>query len=173
MEIWYLIDAQTEDDAVKLRFYDATTREVREVKDSKYRPYFLVPYPLSEKDEYTVNRIFGKVSEIKKRDLFSDETRTLAKIETKNPNNIQRFSKMFENVWESEIEFSRGYVYDHGMVFGSQYQRKENRFVAVSGVPREKKTEFKRKFAEIKINDPLKYDLLENFLTYATSQYLR
>ncbi len=163
MEIWYLIDAQTEDDAVKLRFYDATTREVREVKDSKYRPYVLVPYPLSEKDEYTVNRIFGQVSEIKKRDLFSNEMRTLAKIEIKNPNDIQRFSKMFENVWESEIEFNRGYVYDHGMVFGSQYQPKEKHFVAVSGVPREKKTEFKRKIAEIKINDPLKYDLLANF----------
>jgi DNA polymerase elongation subunit (family B) len=163
MEIWYLIDAQIEDDAVKLRFYDATTREVREVKDSKYRPYFLVPYPLSEKDEYTVNRIFGQVSGIKKRDLFSDETRTLARIKIKNPNDIQRFSKMFENVWESEIEFSRGYVYDQGMVFGSQYQPKEKHFVAVSGVSREKKTEFKRKFAEIRNNDPLKYDLLEKF----------
>ena len=163
MEIWYLIDAQIEGDTVKLRFYDVSTKEVREVKDSEYRPYFLVPYPLSEKDEYTVNRIFGHVSKIKKRDLFGDEMRPLAKIEIKNPNNILRFSKMFENTWESEIGFDRGYVYDHGMVFGSQYQPKEKHFVAISGVAREKRTEFQRRFAEIRKNDPLKYSLLEEF----------
>ncbi len=163
MELWYLIDAQNEGDAVKLRFYDASIKEVREVKDDEYIPYFLIPYPLSEKDEYTVNRIFGHISKVEKRDLFADEVRTLAKIEIKNPNNVQRFSKMFEDSWESEIEFSRGYLYDHGMVFGSQYQPREKHFVAVSGVPREKRTEFQRRFAEIKKNDPLKYSLLEEF----------
>ena len=163
MNIWYLIDAHTEGDAVKLRFYDASTKEVREVKDDEYRPYFLVPYPLSEKDEYAVNRIFGQVSKVNKRDLFADEVRTLAKIEIKKPNNIQRFSRIFEDVWENEIEFSHGYVYDHGMVFGSQYQLKEKHFVAVSGVPGEKRTEFQRRFAEIKKNDPLKYSLLQEF----------
>lgn len=163
MKILYLIDAQTEGDAVKLRFYDASTKEFREVRDDEYKPYFLVSYPLSERDEYTVNRIFGHVSKIKKRDLFSNEMRTLAKIEIKNQNNIQSFSKMFKNAWENEIAFSRGYVYDHGMVFGSQYQPKEKHFVGVSGVAREKKTEFQGKFAKIKKNDPLKYSLLEEF----------
>jgi len=163
MDIWYLIDAQTESDAVKLRFHDESTKELREVKDSEYRPYFLVPYPLSEKDEYAVNRIFGQVSKIKKRDLFTNEIRTVSKIEIKDPNNIQRFSNMFEHAWESEIEFGRGYVYDHAMVFGSQHQPKEKRFVAVSGVAREKRTEFQSRFAEVKKNDPLKYSLLQEF----------
>lgn len=161
----YLVDAFTNDDwEIMLRFYDASTEEIREVKDSEYKPYFLVPYPLSEKDQYVVNRIFGKVSKVEKRDLFSNKMRTLTKVEIKNPKNIQRFGKMFENAWESEIEFSRGYVYDHGMVFGSQYQLKEKHFTAVSSVVRERRTEFQRRFAEIEKNDPLKFSLLRRFL---------
>jgi DNA polymerase elongation subunit (family B) len=162
--VWYFVDASTNNNSeIILRFYDASTEEVKEIKGSEYKPYLLVPYPLSEKDQYAVNRIFGKVSKIEKRDLFSNKMRTLAKVEIKDSSNIQRFSKMFENAWESEIEFSRGYVYDHGMVFGSQYQPKEKHFVAVSGVPRKKRTEFQRRFAEIEKNDPLKYSLLSGF----------
>jgi len=162
--VWYLIDCfMNKDFNIILRFYDASAKEFREVRDDRYKPYFLVPYPFRKRDEYTVNRIFGKVSRIKKRDLFSNEMRTLSKVEIKNPNNIQSFSKMFESAWEGEIEFSRGYVYDHGMVFGSQYQPKDKHFVAVSGVAKEKKTEFQRRFAEIEKSDPLKYRLLGEF----------
>ncbi|MDH5780787.1 MAG: hypothetical protein OEZ29_09375, partial [Candidatus Bathyarchaeota archaeon] len=162
--VWYLIDSfMNSDFNIILRFYDASAKEFREITDDRYKPYFLVPYPFSKRDEYTVNRIFGKVSKIKKRDLFSNEMRTLNKVEIKNPNNIQSFSKMFENSWESEIEFSRGYVYDHGMVFGSQYKPKKKHFVAVSGVVGEKATEFQRKFAVIEKSDPLKYMLLGEF----------
>ena len=163
MQIWHLIDAQAAGDAVKLRFYDASTKEFKETRDDRYKPYFLVPHPLSKRDEYTVNRIFGKISKIKKRDLFSNETRTLNKVEIKNPNNIKSYSEMFENSWESEIEFSRGYVYDHGLVFGSQYQPKAKHFTAFSSVAREKKTEFQRRFAKIEKSDPLKYRLLGEF----------
>ena len=162
--VWYLIDCFMNDTSnIILRFYDASAKEFREIREDRYKPYFLVPYPLSKRDEYTVNRIFGKVSKIKKRDLFSNEMRTLNKVEIKNPNNIQSFSKMFENSWESEIEFSRGYVYDHCMVFGSQYKPKKKYFVAVSGVAKEKKTEFQRRFAEIEKSDPLKYRLSGEF----------
>ncbi|UCE44217.1 MAG: hypothetical protein JSV57_01655, partial [Candidatus Bathyarchaeota archaeon] len=163
METWYLIDAQVENGAVKLRFYDASTEEVKEVKYGEYKSYFLTSYPLNEKDKSAVDRIFGQVSKIRKRDLFSNDVKTFAKIEIKNPSNVRKFSKMFETAWESEIEFSRGYVYDHNMVFGSQYQPKENDFVAVSDVPRERRNEFQRRFAAIEKNDPLKYGLLEDF----------
>jgi len=161
---WDMIDSfMNSDFNIILRFYDASAKEFREIRDDRYKPYFLVPYPFSKRDEYTVNRIFGKVSKIKKRDLLSNEMRTLNKVEIKNPNNIQSFSKMFENSWESEIEFSRGYVYDHGMVFGSQYQPKKKYFVAVSSVAKEKKTAFQRRIAEIEKSDPLKYRLLGEF----------
>ena len=121
LDIWYLINAETDRSMVKLRFYDASAEEIIEVRDSRYKPYFLIPYPLSEKDEYTVDRILGKVSTIEKQDLFTDKMRTIAKVEIKTPDHIKKFGKMFENVWENEIEFSRGYVYDYGLVFGAQY----------------------------------------------------
>ena len=146
-----------------LRFYDASAKEFREIRDDRDQPYFLVPYPLSKRDEYIINRIFGKVSRIRKRDLFSNEVRTLNKVEIKNPNNIQSFSKMFENSWESEIEFSRGYAYDHGMVFGSQYLPKAKHFTPFSSVAKEKRTEFQRRFCKIEKSDPLKYRLLGEF----------
>ena len=162
--VWYLIDSFINSDfGITLRFCDASAKQFREVRDDRYKPYFLVPHPISKRDEYAVNRIFGKVSKIKKRDLFSNEIRILNKVEIKNPNNIQSFTKMFENSWESEIEFSRGYVYDHGMVFGSQYEPKKKHFVTVSGVVGEKATEFQRRLAVIEKSDPLKYKLLGEF----------
>ena len=161
MDILYLIDSQTDGDEVKLSFYDASSEKMKELRYGDSRPYFLIPYPLSEKDEYTVERIVGKVSTVKKRDLFTGKMKTLARIEIKNPANIERFSKMFEKAWESEIEFSRGYVYDHGLVFGSQYILQGKRFMPVSNVPEEQKMKFKKTFAGVEKADPLKYSMLE------------
>ncbi|UCF59215.1 MAG: hypothetical protein JSV15_02035 [Candidatus Bathyarchaeota archaeon] len=163
LDTWYLINAETEGSMVKLRFYDASAEEIIEVKDRKYKPYFLIPYPLGEKDEYTVDRILGKVSTIEKQDLYSDEVRTIAKVEIKNPDQIKKFGKMFENVWENEIEFSRGYVYDYGLVFGSEYVLHGNRLASISNVPEKEKKKFDRVFAEVKKADPLKYAQLKEF----------
>jgi len=161
LNIWYLIDAKTTGGTVILRFYDALGKEIKEVRDSEYEPYFLISYPPNEKDTYTIDRIVGKVSKIQKRDLFTNETKTLAKVSIKNPENIEKFSKMFENVWESEIDFTRGYIYDHGLVFGSQYSLKENQINAASTIQKETKQEFENTFGETKKTDPKKYDMLE------------
>lgn len=163
MGIWYLINAETDRSIVKLKFYDASAEEIIEVGDSEYKPYFFIPYPLSEKDEYTVDRILGKVSTIEKRELFTDKMRTIAKVEIKNPDHIQKFSKMFENIWENEIEFNRGYIYDNGLVFGSQYTLQGNHFEIVSNAPEKEKEKFDRAFAEVKKADPLKYAQLKEF----------
>ncbi len=161
MDAWYLLDAKTIGGAVVLKFCDASGERIKEVKDSEYEPYFLVPYPLSEKDKYTVNRIVGKTSTVQKHDLFSNKTKTLAKVTIKNPENVERFSKLFENVWENEIEFSRGYVYDHNLVFGSQYALKGSNFTSISDVPRQTRKKFETIFAKVKRTDPLKYEILE------------
>ncbi len=163
MKVWCLTDAFVNNGfKVILRFYDASAEEIIEVRDSKYKPYFLIPHPLSKKDEYTVDRILAKVSTIEKRDVFTDRMKTMAKVEIRNPAHIQKFSKMFENVWENEIEFSRGYVYDYGLVFGSQYVLQGNRLASFSNVP-EKEKKFDRVFAEVKKADPLKYVQLKEF----------
>jgi len=161
LSVLYLIDTGTDGDAVKLKFYDASAREMKEFRDREYKPYFLTSYPLSKKDEYTVERIVGKVSTVEKRDLFTNQNRTMAKVEIRNPNNLERFSKLFEKVWENEIEFSRGYVYDHGLVFGSPYILQGNRFIDASTISEEMKKKFESVFAAVKTSDPLKYSLLE------------
>lgn len=161
MDTWYLIDAKTANGTVTLRFCDASGKEVKEVKDSQYEPYFLAPYPLSEKDAYTIDRIVGKVSKIQKSDLFTGEVKTLTKVSVKNPENIEKFSKMFENTWESEIDFARGYIYDHGLVFGAQYSFKESQFTAFLNIQKEMKQEFENIFGETKKTDQKKYDMLE------------
>ena len=161
MDTWYLIDAKTADGTVTLRFCDASGKEVKKVKDSQYEPYFLTPYPLSEKDAYTIDRIVGKVSQIQKRDLFTAEVKTFTKVSVKNPENIEKFSKMFENTWESEIDFARGYIYDHGLIFGAQYSFKESQFNAFLNIQKETKQEFENIFGETKKTDQKKYDMLE------------
>lgn len=161
MDTWYLIDANTTAGTVTLRFCDASGKEVKEVRDTEYESYFLIPYPLSEKDTYTIDRIVGKISQIQKRDLFTDEVKTLAKVSIKNPENLEKFGKMFENVWESEIDFARGYIYDRGLVFGTQYFFQGNQFKMFSDIQRETKREFENIFGETKKTDPKKYEMLE------------
>lgn len=161
MDIWYLIDAKTTAGTVTLKFCDASRNEVKEVRDSKYEPYFLIPYPLNEKDTYTIDRIVGKVSQVQKRDLFTNETKILARVSVRNPENTEKFSKMFENAWESEVDFARGYIYDHDLVFGSPYSFKENQFDVSVNIQEEKKQEFENIFGATKKADPEKYDMLE------------
>ena len=161
LDILYLINAETDGNVVKLGFYDDSSEEIIEVEDSEYQPYFLIPHPLSEKNEYTVNRIFGKVSTIDKQDLFTDKMRTMAKVEIGDPAHIQKFSKMFEDVWENEIEFARGYVYDHGLVFGAQYVMQGDREFSVSTASEKEKREFDVVFAEVKKNDQPRYAQLK------------
>jgi len=161
LDTWYLVDAKTIGSAVALRFCDASGERITEVKESEYEPYFLIPYPLGERDKYTVDRIVGKISTVQKNDVFSNKTKTLTKVTIKNPENVERFSKLFGDVWENEIEFSRGYIYDNGLVFGSQYALKGSNFTPISSIPKQIRKNFEVIFAEVKKTDPLKYEMLE------------
>lgn len=163
MDVLYLIDSQLDGGDVRLRLYDASSERMRELRDGDYRPYFLIPYPLSQEDEYSVERIVGKVSTVKKREIFTDKMKTLAKIEIKDPANIERFGKMFEKSWESEIEFSRGYAYDNGLVFSSPHIQQGKRLTLVSTVPEEQESKFRKTFAGVMKTDPPKYNMLEHW----------
>ncbi len=161
LDVLYLIDAQTDGDAVKLRVYDGPSERMRDIRDDQYKPYFLTQYPLSKEDQYAVERIVGQVSTLQKKDLFTEETKTFTKIEIKNPANLDKSSKMFEKTWESQIEFSRDYIYDHGLVFGSQHRLQQNRLVPVSNIPEEQRRRFGDTFADVQKSDPGKYTMLE------------
>jgi DNA polymerase elongation subunit (family B) len=156
----YLIDSQLEGNTIKLSFYDTSSEKMREFRDSDYAPYFLIPSPLSEKDEYTVERIVGNVSQVRRKDLFTNATKSLARVEIRTPTNIERFSKMFEKAWESEISFSQGYIYDHDLSFGTPHLLQGKQFTPVCPIPEETKTKFQQIFAGIEQTDPSKYRML-------------
>lgn len=115
----YLLDASvTETNGIKLKFSDVEGK-LLEIVDNKQKPYFLAPYPPTEKDKETIDYFSGEVQVTEKIDLFTGEKRTLAKIFWPNPKIALRAAEKFSQCWESEIEFPRSYIYDKGMVFGA------------------------------------------------------
>ncbi|UCG45155.1 MAG: hypothetical protein JSV58_07245 [Candidatus Bathyarchaeota archaeon] len=163
MKAWSLIDSIVDrNHEIVLRFYDNSAEEMIKVRDTTYKPYFLLSFPLTKKDEYSIERILGKVSIVERRDLFSNNLRTMAKVETRNPVEAQKLGKMFESIWESELEFSHGYAYDNGLVFGSQYIINEkNLFSPLQSI--EAREKFQKIFGSVEKTDPSKYVHLKEF----------
>lgn len=165
MKTLYLIDARAEGNQVRLRLYDSSRNELIEFRDETYKPYLLIPHPLTEKDEETVRRFEGEIKIVQKRDLFTDEIRRLAKVKFLSPFLLQKAAKRFEKSWESEIEFSRCYAYDHGLIFGALHIQKGRRFTPVLSFPKELKDRFEATFDPIKKTDPPKYNQLKHWFT--------
>lgn len=159
----YLIDAIAEGNVVKLRFYDALKREIAEFRDNTYKPYLLVPFPLSKQDEETVRSFQGEIEIVKKRDLFTDEEKEFAKVNFLSPFLVRKAAKRFEKFWENEIEFTHSYAYDHGLVFGALHVQKDSRFTPVLSFPEKLREKFESAFGSVKKVDPLKYSQLERW----------
>ncbi len=165
MDTLYLIDAKAEGNAVKLRFYDSSKNEPVEFRDNTYKPYLLIPYPLSKQDEETVHSFQGEIAVVKKRDLFTDEVKEFAKVKFLSPFLVRKAAKRFEKLWENEIEFAHSYAYDHGLIFGALHSQKANGFTPVSSFPENLRDKFESAFGSVKRIDPLKYKQLENWYT--------
>jgi len=161
--VWYLLDAVTEGNTVKLRFYDPSVAQVKEFRDSVYKPHFFVPHPLSQKDEEAVRSLYGEVEVARKTDLFTNQTVEVAKVRVYKPETLRSATRKFERVWENEIEFNHGYAYDHDLIFGAQHSVQDNSFTPISGIPEELKTKFDEAFAGFKAVDPLKYSQIEHW----------
>ena len=157
MDFYYLLDAKTEGRIVVLRFYNDQTGEILEIRDSDCKPYFFLPHPLSKTDEEGIRSLYGEVGIVKKRDLFTDEVKELTKVAVYIPDVIRRASKTFEKVWETEIEYTQSFIYDHNQVFGAPYTMIENQPVLVTNISQELENEFEETFVEIKAVDPHKY----------------
>ena len=157
MDFYYLLDAKTEGRIVILRFYNDQTGEILEIRDSDCKPYFFLPHPLSKTDEEGIRSLYGEVGIVKKRDLFTDEVKELTKVAVYIPDVIRRASKTFEKVWETEIEYTQSFIYDHNQVFGAPYTMIENQPVLVTNISQELENEFENAFVEIKAVDPHKY----------------
>ncbi len=170
MDTLYLIDAKAEGNVVKLRFYDSSKNELLEFIDNTYKPYLLIPYPLSKQDEETVRSFQGEIEVVKKRDLFTDEVKEFAKVKFLSPFLVRKATKRFEEFWENEIEFAHSYVYDHGLIFGALHVQKDNGFTPVSSFPEELRDKFETAFGWVKSFDPFKYSQLKHWFTLLHQQ---
>ena len=157
MSFYYLLDARTEGRTVTLRFYDAETGEIEESKDTYYKPYFYLPHPVSKVDKEGIRSLFGEAETVKKQDLFSDEWKELTKVTVYTLDALRKANKTFNTAWESEVEYTQSYVYDHNLIFGAPYAKKEKQFMLATGISKELENKFENTFTDTKTLDPKKY----------------
>ena len=129
----YLLDATaTETNAVRLKFLRADGK-IEEIIDDKYKPYFLTPYPSASEDVKIIKYFSGDVEPVEKTDLFIGERRTLGKVAWPNPRVASKAARRFRQLWESEIDFPKSYIYDKGLIFGTLHS--ENGLKPILGTP--------------------------------------
>ncbi len=148
---------------VKLEFYDSSSGELRKFSVSNYRPYFFVVYPLSKDEEEAVASFQGEIELVRKQNLFTEEVMQLVKVKAWTPAFLKKLARQFRNVWESEIDYGRSYIYDSGLVFGAPYTQKGNDFVMVNDVQQDLKRKFESAFIQEKKATPVKYSQIEEW----------
>ena len=78
---YYLLDAETVPEGVRLLYFNPQTGDLKEILDEDYRPYFYVPHPLSKADEEIIEELGAKTGIQEKKDLFSDHAVKVTKVE--------------------------------------------------------------------------------------------
>jgi DNA polymerase elongation subunit (family B) len=163
LSLYYLSDAKTEGRIIVLRFFNAQTNETQEVRDSDYKPYFYLPYPLSQADEEGVRSLYGETHVVKKRDLLTDEVKEYTKVSVLTLDAFSKASKTFNHIWESELEYTQSYVYDHNLTFGALYTINGNQPTLANTIPPELENKFENAFAEIKTTNPQKHAQIKHW----------
>lgn len=155
LDFLYLLDATvTETNAVKLRFLNGEGK-LKEVVDNQYKPYFFMPHPPKTEDLEIIRYFSGKLQLVEKTELFTGVKKVFGKIFWLTPKIALKAAKKLEQVWESEIEFSKSYIYDKGLVFGALHS--ETPLKPVLNLPLETKEKFEKTFNEVELKDPSKY----------------
>jgi DNA polymerase elongation subunit (family B) len=151
----YLLDATvTETNAVKLKFLN-TEGKIEEFIDDRYKPYFFISYPPKNEEWAMIKYFSGNIQTVEKTELFTGERRTLAKVSWPNPKIASNAERRFHQLWESEIDFPKSYIYDNGLIFGALHS--ENDFKPILEVSADAKQKFEETFKEVEVKDPLKY----------------
>ncbi|MCK4436142.1 hypothetical protein KAU87_04950, partial [Candidatus Bathyarchaeota archaeon] len=115
------VDTSNKSREITLQFYDSSNSEIQEFSGKEYWPYFLSTYPLSKEEMAAVSRVQCIVELVRKQNLFTGELQKMAKIKVWTPSFLRKLAKHFQDVWESEIDYGQGYVYDNSLVFGAPY----------------------------------------------------
>ncbi|KON32714.1 MAG: hypothetical protein AC479_06935, partial [miscellaneous Crenarchaeota group-6 archaeon AD8-1] len=96
---------------------------------------------------------------VEKIDLFTGKRLKLSKIELNDSFDVLDLSKKFTKSWESDISVVSSYMYDKNLVFGSQYNIKDDKITPVLDISDIDLESFEKNFFEIKKNNPEKYEL--------------
>jgi len=163
LSLHYLLDARTEGRIIILRFYDAQADEIQETKDADYKPYFYLPHPLSEADEEGIRSLYGETQVTKKRDLYTSEWRELTKVTVYTLEALNKAPKLFDHIWESEVEYTQSYVYDHNLTFGAAYTTNDNQSTLSNAITPELENKFESAFADTETSDPQKYTQIKHW----------
>lgn len=129
---------------IQLEVYDSSSRTIRKLNTTRYMPYFLTSHPLTKREKEAVAAVQGEVETVYKKNLFTDELQQVSKVKTLTPALLSKITKQFRNVWEN-VDYTRSYIYDKGLVFGAQYTVRGSNLVPVTEV----KQSFKREFSKV------------------------
>jgi DNA polymerase elongation subunit (family B) len=159
------MDAEATGEGVKLIFFSPSTGAWEDVVDSDFRPYFFVPHPLTEKDLEILGGLRATTRVEEKRDLFTDQTVKVTRVELEVSSDPRRVSEGFERSWEGEVPVVLGYVYDRGLTFGAQHSVRGKQIETLFEVSGEARQRFEEEFSDVRDSDPVKYGLLERWFS--------
>jgi len=165
LSFYYLIDARTEGRIIVLRFYDAQTGEIHETKDADYKPYFYLPHPMSKADEEGIRSLYGEAQVVTKRDLFTDERKELTKVIVYTLDAFNKTPKLFDKIWESEIEYTQSYIYDHNLTFGAAYINSGKQLITANCTTLELENKFENTFSDTKTADAQKHSQIKHWFS--------
>jgi DNA polymerase elongation subunit (family B) len=164
LDTWYLLDAQNQGNTINLKFLNSETNEPKTIKDTTYKPYFYLQHPLNPKDRENVHSFNAETEIVKTTDLYANQTEEITKITLANPDLLKKAIREFKDAWETEIEYTHSYAYDHNIIFGAQHTiTQDSHITPVLSLAPEAKTEFNSLYAHVKQADPMKYAQLERW----------
>ena len=161
MTVYYLLDAAVSEieQGIKMTFFNPSENKWKEVLDTEYRPYFLIPYPIPEDDLKVIQDLKLRTKLVEKTDLFSRQTVKLTKVTLDDLSDPLQASKKFSKSWEKDVSVVSSYMYDKNLVFGAQYRINGKEVMPLVGVSKEDLKDFLKSFSEIRRADPEKYKL--------------
>ncbi len=165
LTLQYFLDAYEDSNGMRLVFYEPMSDTTKIVRDEIYRPYFYVSFPLSPEDVRTLERFEAKTRAVNKVDFFTGEQKKYVRVEIEKFSLFPEVYKSFKDVWENDIPFGLGYVYDRHLVFGAPYEQQNGETMPAYMIAEDLRSEFESKFVSIEEKDPFKYELLEHWFT--------
>jgi len=73
LEVYYLINSEMTKRGIKSLLYNPSNGRMKEILDTRYKPFFFIPHPLSRDDEKTVLELGATTRMVEKQNLFTSK----------------------------------------------------------------------------------------------------